>query len=274
MTTRKMVFVDTSLCTGCKACSVACKAWNELPAEETKLIRGYQSQVDTTSNTWTYVRFVEKYENNKMNFMMLKLQCFHCEDPACMKACSSGAIYKTESGYTLIDREKCIGCGYCTANCPWGIPKVDPDLEKSFKCTGCIDRIENNLKPACVSTCQPGALHFGERQEMIKLAKTRLAAVKKEHPQAQLYGDKAMGGTTYLYLLLDNPKVYEMPVDPSTPISLTLWKDIIHPLGGIAAGAAAIAVVGGVIANAARGNYRAKSEASKTDADSDQGFSS
>jgi formate dehydrogenase iron-sulfur subunit len=63
--TKKMVFVDTSLCTGCRACSVACKAWNELPAEKNKLITSYQSQKGTTPKTWTYVSFHEKYENGK-----------------------------------------------------------------------------------------------------------------------------------------------------------------------------------------------------------------
>ncbi len=251
-----MVFVDTSLCTGCRACSVACKAWNDLEAEKTQLITSYQSQAATTPHTWTYISMHEKYENGKMQWLMFKHQCYHCADAACMKACPSKAIYKTESGYTLIDHDKCIGCGYCTANCPWSVPKVDETVNKSFKCTGCIDRIENGLKPACVSTCQPGALHFGDRDEMEQLAQNRLYEVKKEYPKAQLYGDAIMGGTTYLYLLLDRPEIYGVPSNASIPLSLTLWKDLVHPLGGIAIGGAAIAVVGGVFANFALGNYR------------------
>ncbi|NLJ71991.1 MAG: 4Fe-4S dicluster domain-containing protein [Syntrophomonadaceae bacterium] len=260
MATPKMVFVDTSLCTGCRACSVACKAWNELPPEKTQLITSFQTQKDYTYDTWTYISFHEKYENGKMDWFMFKHQCYHCEDPSCMKACPSEAIYKTDSGYTLIDHEKCIGCGYCATNCPWGVPMVNPQLQKSFKCTGCIDRVENGMEPACVATCQPGALSFGEKADMQKLAKERLAEVKKTYPKAQLYGDNIMGGTTYLYLLLDEPKVYGVPAKPATPISLTLWKDLVHPLGGIAVGAAALAITGGVLANFARGNYRKKAE--------------
>ena len=127
---RKMVFIDTSLCTGCKACSVACKAWNDLPAEKTQRISSYQTQADFTPNTWTYVRFREEYKDKKMHFNMLKLQCFHCDDPACMKACSSNAIYKTESGYTLVDRMHWLR--YCAANCPWGVPKL---MKLLTKCT-------------------------------------------------------------------------------------------------------------------------------------------
>lgn len=258
MTTRKMVFIDTSLCTGCKACSVACKAWNDLPAEETQLISSYQAQGDFTPNRWTYVRFKEEYntEESKMTWRMLKLQCFHCADPACMDACPSKAIYKTESGYTIIDHDKCIGCGYCEANCPWGIPKIDETINKSSKCNGCIHRVENGILPACAHTCQPGAIQFGEYAEMTAKSQTRLAEVKKEYPQAQLYGDAFMGGTTYVYLLTDEPTKYGLVANPNKPVSLTLWKNIIHPLGGVAIGGAALAVAAGVFSNLAMGNYR------------------
>ncbi|NLK53035.1 MAG: 4Fe-4S dicluster domain-containing protein [Syntrophomonadaceae bacterium] len=244
MTTRKTVFVDTSLCTGCKGCSVACKAWNELPAEKTKLIYGYISQDSTTPTTWTYMSYHEKYENGKMNFLMFKHQCYHCAEPSCMKACPVGAISKTESGYTLINQDKCIGCGYCVANCPWGVPKTDKTEKKTYKCTGCIDRVENGLQPACVHTCQPGALQFGEREEMLQKAKARLEVVKKTYPKAQLYGDKIMGGTTYVYLLLDEPETYGLPANPTTPSSLVLWKDIVQPYCGWLIPLAAAGAVG------------------------------
>ncbi len=264
---RKMVFIDTSLCTGCKACSVACKAWNDLPAEKTQRIVSYQAQGDFTPNTWTYVRFREEYKDNKMHFNMLKLQCFHCDDPACMKACSSNAIYKTESGYTLVDREKCIGCGYCAANCPWGVPKIDEATNKMYKCTGCIDRVENGMKPACAQICQPGAIQFGDYDELMPKAQARVAELQLTNPKAHLYGDNLMGGTTYVYLLQDRPGAYGLPLHPTTPISLTLWKDIGHPLGGIAIGASAAAITAGVIVNLVRGNYanRAKNIAESHD---------
>ncbi|HBV86252.1 MAG TPA: (4Fe-4S)-binding protein [Desulfosporosinus sp.] len=254
--TRKTVFVDTSKCTGCKACSVACKEWNELPAEKTQLLTSYQTQKAFTTKTWTFMTFIEKYEDQTMNWLMRKAQCFHCAEPACMKACSSSAISQTESGYVLIDWDKCIGCGYCVENCPFGVPKVDPVQKKSYKCTGCIDRVENNLLPACVHTCQPGALAFGERDAMLAQAKKRLTEAQKTHSKAQLYGEKEMGGMTYLYLLLDSPEVYGLPANPTVPLSLTLWKDVIRPVGSVAVGGAAAAVVLGVFANLLRGNYK------------------
>ena len=245
MTTRKMVFTDTSLCTACKACSVACKAWNDLPAEKTQLIKGYQSQGNFTPTTWTYMSLHEKYENGKMNWLFFKHQCFHCADPACMKVCPVGAISKTaESGYTLIDQEKCIGCGYCTIACPWGVPKTDPEKKKTSKCTGCIDRVENGILPACAQTCQPGAIQFGEHAEMLAKAKARLEEVKKTNPKAQLYGDNLMGGTTYIYLLMDSPETYGLPVNPSASASLSLWQDYVQPYGGWLIPLAAAASVG------------------------------
>lgn len=269
--TKKMVLVDTSLCTGCKACTVACKEWNELPAEKTKLITSYQTQKGFTPTTWTYMTFIEKYENQKMNWMMRKAQCFHCEEPGCMKACSSNAISKTASGFVVIDHDKCIGCGYCVENCPFGVPRIDQVKKKSFKCTGCVERVESNLVPACAQTCQPGALQYGERDALIEKAKNRLTEVQKDYPKAQLYGAKEMGGTTFFYLLLDSPEVYGLPVNPTIPLSLTLWKDVIRPVGGIAVGGAAAAVVVGIFANLLRGNYKSGDGASTNHADSTKG---
>lgn len=260
---RKMVLVDTSKCTGCKACTVACKEWNELPAEKTQLITSFQTMKDFTPKTWTYMTFTEKYENSKMNWFMRKAQCFHCEEAGCLKSCSSNAISRTASGYTVIDPNLCIGCGYCVDNCPFGVPQMDKATKKAIKCTGCIERVENGLTPACVQTCQPGCLEYGERVELLAKAKKRLSVVQKTHPKARIYGETEMGGTTFVYLLLDAPEVYGLPVNPQIPLSLTLWKDVIRPVGGIAVGGAAAAVVVGVLGNVLRGSYNKHAEEEK-----------
>ncbi|MBP1759452.1 MAG: (4Fe-4S)-binding protein [Firmicutes bacterium] len=260
---KKMVLVDTSKCTGCKACTVACKEWNELPAEKTQLLTSYQTMKEFTPKTWTYTTFTEKYEYPKMNWYIRKAQCFHCAEPACLKSCSSNAISKTDSGYVVIEQELCIGCGYCVDNCPFGVPKLDNSRKKAYKCTGCIDRVENNLTPACVQTCQPGCLEYGERETLLPQAKKRLSEVQKTHPKARIYGETEMGGTTFVYLLLDAPEVYGLPINPTTPLSLTIWKDIVRPVGGIAVGGAAAAVFVGVFGNVLRGAYREQAQEEK-----------
>lgn len=254
--TKKMILVDTSKCTGCKACSAACKEWNDLPAEKTSLVKSYQTMKDFTPTTFTYVNFDEKYENGNMLLMMRKAQCFHCGEPSCLKACTSNAISKTEDGFVVIDHSKCIGCGYCEQFCPFGVPKVDKVASKSFKCDGCVERITNDLKPACVSICQPGALEFGDADVMMEKAQQRLLAIQEKNPKANLYGDKIMGGTNYMYILLDDPKEYGLPADPSTPLSLFLWKDLMKPLGVVAIGGTVAAVAVGVVANTVKGNYK------------------
>lgn len=253
---KKMVLVDTSKCTGCKACSAACKEWNELPAVKTSLVKSYQSQKDFGPNTWTFISFDEKFENNKFAFLMRKKQCFHCTDAACLKGCPAGAISKSDYGNVVIDHDICIGCGYCVQNCPFGVPSVDESAHKSYKCTGCINRVENGLNPACVSICQPGALQAGDENEIMAIAKERLAVVKESHPSAILYGESEMGGTNWIYILLDSPTAYGLPVNPQLPASLTAWRDVIRPAGGAIIGLAAAAVVVGTIANVAKGNYK------------------
>jgi len=250
---------------------VACKGWNELPAEKNQLITSYQTQKNFTINTWTYMTFIEKYEEQKMTWMIRKAQCFHCADPGCLKACTSDAISKTEFGFVVIDHDKCVGCGYCVANCPFGVPKIDEVKKKSIKCTGCPERVENNMSPACVTTCQPGALEFGDRDVLLVKAKSRLTVVQKTHPKAQLYGETEMGGLTFFYILLDSPEVYGLPVNPTVPLSLTLWKDVIRPIGGVAVGGAAAAVVLGIFANFFRGNYRSRDDDSTHHEDSKNG---
>ncbi len=253
---RKMVFVDTSLCTGCKGCSAACKEWNELPAEKTTLIKSYQSQKDFTPNTWTYIGFDENYTNDKFTWLIRKAQCFHCTDAACLKGCPSGAISKKEQGNVVIDQEICIGCGYCRQNCPFGVPKVDEAKHKSFKCTGCIERVESGLDPACVQVCQPGTLVSGDEDTIRSKAEQRLNEVKSTHPNALLYGMTEMGGTNWIYLLLDSPDKYGLPINPQLPASLVVWKDVIRPVGAVAAGTALVAVALATTRNIAKGTYQ------------------
>jgi len=141
-------------------------------------------------------------------------------------------------------------------NCPFHVPKINPVTEKAYKCTGCIERVDNNLTPACVQTCQPGALAFGERDALLNQARQRLAIVQKKYPNAVLYGDKELNGLTYVYLLMDRPEAYGLPSNPTVPLSLILWKDVVRPFGTVVMGAAAVAVIGVTLSNLLRGSYQ------------------
>ena len=95
--------------------------------------------------------------------------CLHCEEPACVTVCPTGASYKrAEDGIVLVNEDLCIGCKLCSWACPYGAREFDEDVGVMKKCTLCIDRIYNeNLDevdrvPACVSACPVGARHFGD----------------------------------------------------------------------------------------------------------------
>ena len=239
---------DVARCSACRACMVACKQWHDLPADFSTPFEGqYQSHADLTSKTYNLIKMNERVDKDgKFHWDFIKFQCMHCQDPACMKGCPEGAISRLDSGAVVIDEEKCVGCGYCTTNCPFNVPRVDPDRNKSTKCDLCYDRIENGMEPACSKTCTAQAINFGTISEMKELARKRLMYVKDDFPNAQLYGVdiNGVGGTHMMYVLPDKPEVYGLPVDPKTPASINLWKDVLRPIGKIAGVGAAAGIAG------------------------------
>jgi len=87
--------------------------------------------------------------------------CHHCDAPACLKSCPTGAISKRASdGVVLIDEEMCNGCRYCTFACPYGAPRIDTDTGLVSKCTLCVHRLDARLRPACETTCLTGAITY------------------------------------------------------------------------------------------------------------------
>ena len=239
---------DVARCSACRACMVACKQWHDLPADFSTPFEGqYQSHADLTSKTYNLIKMNERVDKDgKFHWDFIKFQCMHCQDPACMKGCPEGAISRLDSGAVVIDEEKCVGCGYCTTNCPFNVPRVDPDRNKSTKCDLCYDRIENGMEPACSKTCTAQAINFGTISEMKELARKRLMYVKDDFPNAQLYGVdvNGVGGTHMMYVLPDKPEVYGLPVDPKTPDSINIWRDVVRPIGKIAGVGAAAGIAG------------------------------
>ncbi len=164
------ILFDSSHCTGCKGCQVACKQWNMLPSpmglNENKFTGSYQSPMDLNGNTRLIMTFDEKESGNKfqpLNFAIGRRSCYHCTDAACVEICSSGALYHKENGVVAFDTDKCNGCTYCQSACPFDVPRFRKTDNRIDKCTLCFDRLEEGGVPACVKTCQPEALKFGPR---------------------------------------------------------------------------------------------------------------
>ncbi|OEF97057.1 4Fe-4S dicluster domain-containing protein [Desulfuribacillus alkaliarsenatis] len=233
--------IDVTRCTACRGCQVTCKDWNQLPGEIGEFTGSYQSHMDNSPLRWTMIKFFEEEKSNgDVQWVFRKHSCNHCGDPGCLKACPNNALAKSELGAVYRIEENCIGCGYCVPFCPFDIPKIDEVNEKMKKCTFCIDRIANDLRPACEKTCMPGAIMYGSWDEMSALADKRLEAAQKRFPNAQIYGKNELGGLGNIYVLPDGPQNYELPVNPTLAPTLGMWKDIVQPFGNLAIAATLI----------------------------------
>lgn len=220
--TRKAFMIDTSRCTACRSCQVACKQWNNLPAESTINRGSYENPPQLSPHLYNKIEFVETEEDGEFKWLFLNRRCLHCSEAGCMKVCPSvGALYRTDDGLVGFNKEKCISCNYCVNGCPFDVPRYDAQ-NKITKCHGCIDRVENGLQPACVKACPTGTLQFGDRDKLITGAK---AAGR------QIYGEKALSGLGAMYLLDNQPEEYNLAANPTIPTSIFLWKDVIKPLG-------------------------------------------
>ena len=232
----KIKIYDDSKCTACRGCQLACKQWNALKAGQTQNNGTYQNPPSLQPNTYMLINY-QDYVDDKgdVKWIFRKEACMHCTDAACVTVCPSGALYYNKEFKTVgLTREKCIGCKECVAACPFEIPRYDSATDKVYKCDMCESRITNNLDPACVKACPTGALKWGLKEDILKAAAKR---AKDLGGNASTYGDKYLGGTHFMYVLKEKPAIYaRIHKDPSVPLSVTLWKSWLKPLGLLAAG--------------------------------------
>ncbi len=221
-------FTDTTLCIGCKACEVACKQWNLLPAEEIRLSgMSYDNTRALGATTWRHVAFIEQEkpapngDGLLTRWLMLSDVCKHCQDAGCMNVCPTGAIIRTEFDTVYVQQDICNGCGYCVPACPFGVIELDLRGDgKAHKCTLCYDRLQGGLEPACAKVCPTDAIVFGEVSELRERARRRLETLHARGvTDARLYGvdDGIAGGLNAFFLLLDEPEVYNLPPNPTVP---------------------------------------------------------
>ncbi len=232
----KIKIYDDSKCTGCRGCQLACKQWNSLKARQTRNVGTYQNPPSLQPNTYMIIRF-QDYEDEKGNvkWIFRKEACMHCTDAACVTVCPSGALYYNKDFGTVgLNRDLCIGCKNCTAACPFEVPKYDAGTDKVYKCDMCESRLANNMTPACVKACPTGALSWGDKEAQLKKAAARS---KELGGSATIYGDKYVGGTHLMYVLSEKPATYAgVQLDPSVPLSVTLWRGFLKPVSLLAAG--------------------------------------
>ena len=234
----KSFFIDTTLCTACRACQVACKQWHDLPAEKTKNRGTFENPPDLSFITYKVVRMREQVIGGKLNWLFFPEQCRHCIEAPCLETAGDpSAIYRDDKTGAIIftANTKHLNADEIIESCPYNIPRKAPDGTLA-KCDMCIDRVENGLLPACVQTCPTGAMNFGDRDEMLALAKKRLGEVKKKYPKAMLVDEDTV---SVIYLITEDPQLYhEFAVASNSAFDISrvvALKRLIRPFTNLAA---------------------------------------
>jgi formate dehydrogenase iron-sulfur subunit len=244
-------FTDTSVCIGCKACEVACKEWNGLPADDVGFTGdSYDNTGELGAATWRHVAFVEQKSNGSMRWLMSSDVCKHCTSAPCLEVCPTGALFRTEFDTVVVQDDVCNGCGYCVPACPFGVIDKSEHDGRAHKCTLCYDRLKDGMTPACAQACPTESIQFGPLDEMRERASERLEVLQVAgESSARLYGedpDDGMGGEGSIFLLLDEPEAYGLPPDPiSTTRDLpSMWRAAAGAGAALLAGIA-VAALGG-----------------------------
>jgi formate dehydrogenase iron-sulfur subunit len=202
------ILVDTSKCTACRGCQIACKQWNGLPGVQTKNVGSYENPQDLSVDTFKIVRYAEGANGDgKTYWHFFSEQCRHCLSPGCMAAAENDEIVQDEKTGAVIFTEKTKGLDFKATieGCPFNIPRQDPKTKVMKKCTMCIDRIGMDMIPACVKSCPTGAMQFGERDKILDMTKKRVEELKKSFPKAQAIKPEDV---RVIYIVTDDPKTY------------------------------------------------------------------
>ncbi len=219
---RYAMVTDLRKCVGCQACTVACNSEWEVPT-------GYaRTHVKFTGVAGTFPNLLSSF---------FVAQCNHCDHPACIDPCPTGATYQAENGIVMVDRNLCIGCGYCVEACPYDARYINPVIKKVDKCDFCSSRIERGLEPACVATCTAHAKFYGDLEE----PKSDVYKMVYEQGARRLETAQVAIGPNVYYL--GKPEEVDLafaafaPHPPRLPRAGELWTTVLRPLVLAAIGA-------------------------------------
>jgi len=185
------ILTDTTKCNGCHECVAACKKENKLVSD---LPRRWDAKDGLSSRNWTSI--VEGPHR-----VAVRKQCRHCLQPACASACPVGALHQTSIGAVVYDSAKCMGCRYCMMACPYGIPRYEWQASVPYvrKCILCYDRVTVGRQPACTEACPTKATIFGDRDQLLAEARSRIAA-RPDLYLHEIVGEHDAGGSSVLYI--------------------------------------------------------------------------
>lgn len=233
----KAILVDTTKCIGCGACVAACKVVNGLPLDGADAAK--QPPPNTLSEN-ELVTFAQSHGElggrlsadalnvvEQRGGVFVRRFCMHCTDPTCASVCPVGALQKTAAGPVTYDAGRCMGCRYCMMACPFGVPRYEWHVvltPKIRKCTMCAPRQARGLQPACTVVCPVQASIFGEREELLQEAASRLRQSPTAYFQ-QIYGQEEVGGTSALYLSAIPFQQLGLPVNlPHDPLPMYTYR--------------------------------------------------
>lgn len=280
--------IDLTKCDGCSGleiakCVSACREENQAkypkPAapEEieyywpNKKKEDWQGKKQVTNRltpyNWITVQKVTVEHNGQKTDVFIPRRCMHCDNPPCANLCPFAAQYKTKEGPVLINKELCLGGAKCRTVCPWNIPQrqagvglymnIAPKYLGAgvmYKCDLCYDRLLKGKVPACVEACPKGAMQFGSKSDIKKLAKTKAQKIN-----GYIYGDKENGGTSTLYLsavpfekineqLKLRKKEIDNPAAPGYPLMETDFGNFLDTVNGMFASMLIAPIAGAALA--------------------------
>ncbi|MBI2236120.1 MAG: hydrogenase 2 operon protein HybA [Magnetospirillum sp.] len=268
---------DSTLCVGCKICVTACKQANSIPFDTPVREPHLDVSVDIGAKALNVIKMYRDGDASVKDretdgFAFTKKSCMHCVDPSCVSVCPVSAMQKDPlTGIVSHYKENCIGCRYCVASCPFGVPRFEYDnaFPAISKCQLCKHLQAEGKVPACADSCPTGATMFGPVALLKEEARRRLATppgteVRPDRrvvgsgdqgrPRLSakylqhIYGDKEMGGTQLLMLSGVAFEKLGMPVLPersyasvSETIQHTLYSGMIAPVVALAGLTAVVA---------------------------------